>query len=108
VVFVDPKTGVRSKFRGNSIVEAIAAGNLVIAKKGCILPPNTSILTKRTLVNSFKELTERIQYFEDNPQAYQNELKEQRHKLNKLCFERPMKDIIQKCKEKNNVKFIRY
>jgi hypothetical protein len=98
IVFIEPAPGIRSKIRGNSIPEAIAAGNLVIARKRCL--KNISLLSEKTVVNSFQELIEQIRYFEQNPEAYAQELKNQREKLNWFCFERPIKELYEHCDRK--------
>ena len=50
--------------------------------------------------DSFEELLERLQFFENNPEAYKIEVNAQRAKLNRLCFERPLKELFSKHEEK--------
>lgn len=88
----------RKFLRGNAIPEAIAAGNLVIAQANCL--KNTSLLSPKTMVNSFKELFERIIYFEQHPNAYAQELAMQQEKVNWFCFNRPMQELFAHCDRK--------
>lgn len=89
------------KILGNSLIEAIAAGALVIATRQSI--HNSDILTDATLVDTFEEVLERLAYFEAHPNAYRQEVEKQRVQLNWLCCERPMAQLIEKLHHKRTL-----
>lgn len=106
IQFIDSKkTKIRSGTRGNAVIQAIASGNLAIAKKENI--KNIDILTPNTLVNTFEDLIRVVNYFEKNPDMYKKELKLQRQKLNYLCFNRPMNELFKKA-ELKKLKYFRH
>jgi len=102
IIFMDNKSGKRMNIRGNSIPEAIAAGNLVIARNFGI--KNLDLLTEKTIVRDFDELIRRLAYFEQNHSEYQKELEKQRKKLNLYCCERPIHEITSLCLSKKHQK----
>ena len=99
---MDNTSGKRMNIRGNCIPEAIAAGNLVIARNFGI--KNLDLLTEKTIVRDFDELIRRITYFEQNHSEYQKELEKQRKKLNLYCYERPIHEITSLCLSKKHQK----
>lgn len=103
IIFLEKKAGRRSWLRGNAIPEAIAAGNLVIARDFGIA--NKSLFTDATLVHDFSELLSRIEFFEKNPAEYQKELEAQRRKLDYYCFERPIQELYASYKMKKAAQF---
>ena len=98
IVYLDPHSQSRKNIRGNALVEAIATGNLVIARNFGLM--NKDVLTERTRVNTFNQLLERIIFFENNPEEYKKELALQQARLDYLCFERPMDQLIKKWEQK--------
>lgn len=100
IQYLDQNSGHRASVRGNGIVEAIATGNLVIARYNGL--NNKDLLSSKTLVHTFEELLEKILYFEANPSEYLLELQQQRKKLDELCCYRPMKNLFEKHTKKNN------
>lgn len=98
VQFLEPQQGKRHGVLGNGIVEGVATGNLVISNGFGLA--NDGLLTPRTRVKNFKELVERIVFFENNPSALQEELKLQRAKLDRLCFTRPIAQLFDKHNKK--------
>jgi len=95
VIYLEKNAGKRASLLGNAIPEAIAAGNLVVAKDFGIA--NKSLFTSRTLVNDYSELQNCIEYFEKNPKEYLKEVEAQRRKLNFYCFERPVTNLYKFC-----------
>lgn len=88
----------RSLLRGNCIPEAIAAGCLVIAQEENIF--NKDLLSEITLAHSFKDLLDKIKFFECHPEAYLFERSLQQNKLDQLCFYRPIRQLFKKYDEK--------
>lgn len=98
IQYLGGRAGERAWVRGNGLVEAIATGNLVIARESGL--HNKDLLSPKTFVHSFEELVERIRYFESHPSEYLLELEQQRKKLDFLCYYRPMKQLFEKHDEK--------
>ena len=78
---------------GNSMIEGIAAGCLVIGNPNEFL--QVSLFTNKTSVKTFDELIKRIKFFEENPDEYDRELRKQRRQLDYLCFNRPLRELFQ-------------
>jgi hypothetical protein len=79
---------------GNAMVEAIAAGCLALG-----IPEgqhNVSLFTPRTTCRSFEAILRRIEFFESNREAFEAEVWRQRSLLDRFCFERPFRDLLQK------------
>ena len=80
------------KLWGNAMVEAIAAGCLAIGnpdeyKNKCLFTPGTE-------ASSFEQVVSKIRQFDADPALYAQEAAEQRKRLNYLCYERPLRDLL--------------
>lgn len=76
---------------GNSMIEAISAGCLVIGNPKEFV--NYSLFTKRTSISNYNDMINRIRFFENNPIAYKQELEKQRALVNGLCFTLPLSHV---------------
>jgi hypothetical protein len=82
---------------GNGMIEAIASGCLLIGNP--LYVKHKSLFTPETIVYSFDELINKLEFFESNEKIYQRELKRQRKLLNYICFNRPLQDLFIKAKK---------
>jgi len=85
------KVGGDIKRWGNAIIESIASGNLFIGNPLDFY--NKSLFTKRTKVKSIEEAINKINYFDNDTNLYNDELNRQIKLANWLCFNRPVKRI---------------
>ncbi len=80
------------RYRGQSLVEGISAGCLVLSPQRDIL--YRDLLTPGTIVSTFDELMDRIEYFEKNPDAYDKERQLQKSRVDEYCFNIPMQNLL--------------
>lgn len=98
IQWIDKSRGVRSFTKGNSIMQAISSGALVLCGENNAY--NLDLLSEKTIVKSFNDLVEKLKFLEDNPLEYEKELKKQREKLDYLCFNRPIDHLYSQLLEK--------
>jgi hypothetical protein len=84
--------------RGNSVLEAISAGTLVLANKNLVMY-NNLILDECNIENS-SDLLEKILYFEENEIFYNNCIEKQRQILEEYFFKIPINNLYNKYLEK--------
>jgi hypothetical protein len=76
---------------GNAMIEAIAAGCLVIGNPEEF--KHRSMFTSATSVSNFEGLSACIERFESHPDEYRRELAIQRMRCDYLCFSRPIVEL---------------
>ncbi|MBK5291391.1 MAG: hypothetical protein JJE04_06935 [Acidobacteriia bacterium] len=79
---------------GNANIEAVACGCLALGSPTG--QHHVSLFTPATCCSSFADSLARIEFFENNPDAYHAAVGRQRALLNRFCFERPLRDLIKK------------
>ncbi len=77
---------------GNGMIEAIASGCLLIGNP--LYVKHKSLFTSATVVYNFDQLLQKLAFFENNNNAYHQELEKQRKILDYVCFNRPMNDLL--------------
>lgn len=89
--------------RGNSIIEAISLGTLVLANPYEI--NSTQILPKETWVFTIEDIILKIKYFDSNPHFYEEVLQKQRNLLKHFIVDCPIESLQNtlKIKRDNNL-----
>jgi hypothetical protein len=79
---------------GNATVEAVACGCLALGSP--VGQHHVSLFTPQTTCRSFESALRKIEFFENHPSAFDEELWRQRSLLNRFGFERPLKELHEK------------
>jgi hypothetical protein len=87
-----------SVIRGNSVLEAISAGVLVLANTNFVIYADL-ILDNCYVENAFDVIT-KIRYYDSNPEEYAQQVKLQRELLKKNYFLEPVNRLLKKFREK--------
>jgi predicted nucleic acid-binding protein len=77
---------------GNSLIEAVAAGCLILGDPKEF--HNNSLFTRYTSASSFEELMYKLNELNNNEYLYNKEVTKQRALLNYLCFDRPLNKLL--------------
>lgn len=77
--------------RGNSVIEAISAGTLVLMNPNDII--YTQLLPKECWVSSVEEAYNKIVYFDKNPKAYYKALTKEKDLLQHFVFDCPLESL---------------
>jgi hypothetical protein len=83
---------------GNAMIEAVACGALAISDPE--LYKNRGLFTDDVIVKNIDEAVDKMIYFDSNPNAYSLALEEQRHRLDYICYYKPIKQVVKKWREK--------
>ena len=77
--------------RGNSVIEAISLGTLVLANPTDVT--HRELLPPTTWIRSGEEARDRIRYFEERPYIYQKALSVQRERLQRYVTDAPLESL---------------
>jgi hypothetical protein len=80
--------------RGNSVLETISAGTLVLANRNLVM--YKELVPDECHVNTREDVVERILYYEENPSAYAITLQKQKDILRRLYFDKPVEALVEK------------
>ena len=83
--------------RGNSVLETISAGTLVLANRNLLM--YSDLVPDECHVVSREDVIQRILYYEANPPAYVAVLEKQRDILRRLYFDQPVERLLAKYSE---------
>jgi len=89
--------------RGNSVLEAISAGTLILANKNKVTYSN--LILDNCHVENSSDVISKIQYYDSNPEEYNKMILSQRAILKTHYFVGPINNLIQKYKEKCFARF---
>jgi hypothetical protein len=91
---------------GNGIIEAMAGGCLAIwngyGYHSALFTPLTTVGRFRR-PGTYQEVVDRVAFFEEHPELYQQELNRQRSMVNHLCYNRPLTELFNKVAEKRGL-----
>jgi len=87
--------------RGNALLECISAGTLILANRNLVILD--SLVLPECHVESVKDICHKISYFEEYPDEYRRCVQMQRDILEKQYFKTPIKNLIEKYKNKLSV-----
>jgi hypothetical protein len=79
------------KLRGNSILETVSAGTLILANKNLVVFSN--LILDECHVENFLDVTQTIIYFENNPEHYNHLVYKQRELLYFNYFKYPLENL---------------
>jgi hypothetical protein len=82
------------KIRGNSTLECISAGTLVLANDDLLMYPE--LILPECKIKSYTDAIVKIKFFDANPLAYKDAIQRQRDILNTKYYEAPYNALIHK------------
>jgi hypothetical protein len=82
------------KIRGNSTLECISAGTLVLANDDLLMYPE--LILQECKIKSYTDAIDKINFFDANPSAYNDAIQRQREILNLIYFKKPYDALIEK------------
>jgi hypothetical protein len=84
------------KIRGNSSLECISAGTLLLADNDLIT--YADLILPECIIKSYTDAIAKIKFFDEHPLAYEEAIKKQRNLLDSLYFKKPYENLINKAK----------
>ena len=83
--------------RGNSIVECVSAGTLILANRRLVI--FNDLIDERCHCETYADVISKIHFFERNPEEYKKVVFYQRQQLNTHYFKGPIQKLFQKYQE---------
>jgi hypothetical protein len=84
--------------RGNSVVEVVSAGTLILANRRLVSFDN--LVNNNCHVENVQSVIEKIKYYDSHPEEYESVIRLQREILDKYYFKDPINKLIEKYEEK--------
>lgn len=88
------------KIRGNSVIEAISAGTLVLMNPKDVI--HSQLIPEEAWIHNEQELVEKINFLEQNPQAYNALLQKERFLLDLFVIKAPVESLKNALEAKRN------